>query len=180
MIKKTITILAIGFSIYSFGQECCETLKKELSTIKTDIQAIKSENLALKKVIEINTPILKVEKENTEFTLTKVIGNKKDKTIAITFLIESKDENKKTTLQDISIIDIEGNEHDVDLYKSSNPFPELSKDVPLKLNFSFKNIENETLYIKILRFRVSTNNSNNPFEEKRFPIELRDFKIEWQ
>ena len=49
----------------------------------------------------------------------------------------------------------------------------------LKMNF-FKDIKNESLYVKILRFRVNTNSSYNPFEEKKFSIELRDFKVEWQ
>ena len=180
MIKKKITILVLNSVIFSFGQECCETLKKDLNSVKADIQAVKNENLALKKAIEINTPILKAEKENTEFNVTKVIGNKKDKTITITFLVESKDENKKSSIQDISIVDIEGNEYEVDFYKSSRPFPELSKNVPLKLTFTLKDIKNESLYVKILRFRVNTNSNYNPFEEKKFSIELRDFKVEWQ
>ncbi len=42
------------------------------------------------------------------------------------------------TITDISIVDIEGNEYQIDLYKSSKPYPELSLNTPVKINFSFK------------------------------------------
>lgn len=108
-----------------------------------------SENDYLKKILEINKPILETEQDNSLFKITKVIGNKAEKTITITFLIEATDDNKEMTISDISIIDIEGVEYQIDFYKSSSPYPKLASNVPLKLTFSFKDIQDKPLFIKI-------------------------------
>ena len=52
-----------------------------------------SENEYLKKVLDINKPMLETEKENSVFKITKAVDNTKDKTITVSFLLESKDEN---------------------------------------------------------------------------------------
>ncbi len=94
-----------------------------------------SENEYLKKILEINKPVLETKQDNSLFEITKVIGNKTEKTIVITFLMEAKDENKKMTIGDISIVDIEGVEYEIDFYKSSKPYPELALNTPIKLTF---------------------------------------------
>ncbi len=40
----------------------------------------------------------------------KVVGNKADKTISITFLVDAKDPNIKMHISNLSLIDLEGNE----------------------------------------------------------------------
>jgi hypothetical protein len=57
------------------------------------------------------------------------------------------------TIEDISIVDIEGKEYEIDFYKSSRPYPELDLNT-IKLTFSFKNIENQPLFIKLFRFKI--------------------------
>lgn len=52
------------------------------------------------------------------------------------------------TIQDISIIDLEGKEYAIDFFKSSKPYPELAMNTPIKLIFSFKNIEKRTSFYK--------------------------------
>ena len=138
-----------------------------------------SENDYLKKIVEINKPILETEKNNSSFKITKVTGNKAEKTIAITFLVEAKDENKKMTIGDISIVDIEGIEYEIDLYKSSRPYPELALNTPIKLTFSFKNIENEPLYIKLFRFGITSQPIRNLFEDTKSNLEFKDLKVNW-
>ncbi|PQA92087.1 transposase [Chryseobacterium piscicola] len=147
--------------------------------MKTENKILSSENDYLKKVLSVNTPLLQSEKENTLYQITKVTGNKAGKSIEITFLITAKDENKKLTIEDISIIDMEGNEYKADLYKSSRPFPELSLNTSHKLTFSFKDIKSQTLFIKIFRFKTTAQPERNTFEKTKSNLEFKDFKISW-
>ena len=70
--------------------------KKENEVLQSTNKVLTSENEYLKKIVEINKAILETEKDNSTFKITKVIGNKAEKTIAIIFLVEAKDEKQKT------------------------------------------------------------------------------------
>lgn len=177
--KKILLLTAISFASLAYSQSNCEALKKENETLQLMNKTLASENEYLKKVLDINKPILETEKENSSIKITKTAGNKTEKSIAITFLVEAKDENKKMTIEDISIVDIEGNEYKIDFYKSSNPYPGLALNVPVKLTFSFKDIQGEPLFIKIFRFRTTSQPERNTFEKTKSNLEFRDIKILW-
>ena len=177
--KKLLTLSALSITTLGFSQTNCEALKKENEALKSTNKVLTSENDYLKKIVEINKAILETEKDNSSFKITKVTGNKAEKTIAITFLVEAKDENKKMTIGDISIVDIEGVEYEIDLYKSSRPYPELALNTPVKLTFSFKNIENEPLFIKLFRFKETSQPKKNLFENTKSNLEFKDLKVIW-
>ncbi|AZB25285.1 MULTISPECIES: transposase [Flavobacteriales] len=177
--KKLITLSVLSIAISGFGQTNCEAIKKENEALQSTNKVLTSENDYLKKVLDINKPILETETENSSYRITKVTGNRAGKNIEISFIIESKDENKKMTIEDISIVDIEGNEHKIDLYKSSKTFPELAKNVPLKLNFSFKDIQGEPLFIKIFKFKTTSQPERNTFEKTKTNLEFKDLKVVW-
>ena len=177
--RKIVFLSAISFATLVYSQTNCESLKKENETFQSTIKTLSSENEYLKKVLDTNKPILETEKENSSFRITKVVGNKAEKSIAITFLVEAKDENKKMTIQDISIVDIGGNEYKINYFKSSEPYPDLALNVPIKLNFSFKDIEDEPLFIKLFRFKTNSKTEKNRIEGIRSNIELRDLKVLW-
>lgn len=177
--KKLLFLSAIAFASFGYCQTNCEALKNENETLRSTIKALSSENEYLKKVLDINKPILEMEKENSSFKITKIVGNKAERTIAITFLVEAKDENKKMSIDNVSIVDIEGNEYKIDLYKSSRPYPELALNVPIKLTFSFKDIQGEPLFIKLFRLRTISQPERNLFESIRANIEFRDLKVFW-
>ena len=177
--RKISLLSAIFITALAFSQTNCETLKKENEVLKSTNKILTSENEYLKKVLEINKPILETEKDNSSFKITKVTGNKAEKTISITFLVEAKDENKKMTIEDISIVDIEGKEYEIDFYKSSRPYPELDLNTPVKLIFSFKNIENQPLFIKLFRFKITSQPKRNLFENTKSNLEFKDLKVNW-
>jgi hypothetical protein len=177
--RKISLLSAIFITALAFSQTNCETLKKENEVLKSTNKILTSENEYLKKVLEINKPILETEKDNSSFKITKVTGNKAEKTISITFLVEAKDENKKMTIEDISIVDIEGKEYEIDFYKSSRPYPELDLNTPIKLTFSFKNIENQPLFIKLFRFKITSQPKRNLFENTKSNLEFKDLKVNW-
>jgi hypothetical protein len=81
------------------------------------------------------------------------------------------------TIEDISIVDIEGKEYEIDFYKSSRPYPELDLNTPIKLTFSFKNIENQPLFIKLFRFKITSQPKRNLFENTKSNIEFKDLKV---
>ncbi len=177
--RKTIILSLILIYSLAYSQSNCEPLKKENETLQSTIKTLSSENEYLKKVLDINKPILDTEKENSSFKITKVVGNKTEKSITVSFLVEAKDENKKLTITDISIVDIEGNEYKIDLYKSSKPYPELALNTPVKLNFSFKDIQNEPLFIKLFRFKTNSNSEKSPLGGSKSNLEFKDIKVFW-
>lgn len=177
--KKLLILSALSIITLGFSQANCETLKKENKVLQSTNKVLTSENDYLKKIVEINTAILETEKDNSTFKITKVTGNKAEKTIAITFLVEAKDENKKMTITDVSIIDIEGKEYEIDFYKSSRPYPELDLNTPIKLTFSFKDIENQPLFIKLFRFKITSQPKRNLFENTKSNLEFKDLKVNW-
>ena len=177
--KKLLILSTLSITTLGFSQTNCEALKKENEVLQSTNKILISENDYLKKIVEINKPILETEKDNSLFKITKVTGNKAEKTIAITFLLETKDENKKMTIEDICIVDIEGKEYEIDFYKSSRPYPELDLNTPIKLTFSFKNIENQPLFIKLFRFKITSQPKRNLFENTKSNLEFKDLKVNW-
>lgn len=177
--KKHILASAIFFSGLSYAQSICDNIKLENTNLKSEIQSVKTENDYLKKALEINTPILESEKNNNNFRITKITGNKKDKTISITFLIEAKDENKTMIIQDISIIDVEGNKFKVDLFKSTNSIPQLVTNVPLKTIFTFKEILDQPQLIKLFKFSTRNEPTRKATDWTNSKLEFRDLKVNW-
>ncbi|QBO59578.1 hypothetical protein NBC122_02777 [Chryseobacterium salivictor] len=83
------------------------------------------------------------------------------------------------SITDVTIIDIEGNDYKIDFYKSSSPHPDLVLNVPIKLTFSFKDVKNEPLFLKLFRFKTNSNSEKSPLGGIRSNIELRDIKVLW-
>ena len=177
--KRILFLSAILFATSGYSQTNCDVLKKDNEALQSTNKVLVSENEYLKKVLDINKPILETETENSAFKITKVEGNKTAKSIELTFLIESKDENKKMTIEDIFVVDIDGNEYKIDFNTSSKFFPKLAKDVPVKLIFSFKDIQGEPMFIKMFRFKATSQPDRNTFEKTRSNLEFKDLKVVW-
>jgi hypothetical protein len=177
--RRFLFLFAAVMTAYGYGQTNCDALKKDNETLQSANKVLTSENEYLKKALDLNKPVLESEQENSTYTITAVKGNKAGKNIEITFLIESKDENKKMTIEDISVVDVEGNEYKIDLYKSSKTYPQLSKNVPVKLTFSFKDVPGEPMFIKMFRFKTISQLERNTFEKSRANLEFRDLKVNW-
>ena len=179
MMKKHILISAILLSGVFYAQSNCDNVKLENTNLKSANQIIKTENDYLKKNLEINEPILESEKDNNNFRITKVIGSKADKTITITFLIETKDSNIKMDISNVSLIDLEGNEYKVDYFKSSSPTQKLPANVPLKIYFTFNEIAEQPLLIKLFRFSTRNEPEGHPLKWTNSKLEFRDLKVNW-
>lgn len=189
--KKIAFVGALLFSFSLLAQNDLKDLKNDIDNIKssiknlqTEIQSVKSENIYLKKVFNINRSILEQEKANTQFSITKVEGNKSERTIYITFLQESKDKERKTDFDKISIIDIEGNEIGLDFLKSTeNLVSNLATNIPKKMLFAFtyKDFEhNLPNIIKLLRFRFRYKNDEKELFDEMENVEFRDLNVVWK
>lgn len=192
--KKLLLSGAMFFAIPFLAQNELKELRNDVDNIKlsiknlqSEIQSVKSENIYLKQVLNINKPILEQEKANTNFRITKVEGNKEKKTIYITFLVESKDKTKNARFKDITITDIYGSElgrNIVESYEITDS--ELTVDVPKRVVMAFtygypNKIENEDYpkIVKLLKFQFGLQRENS-FERDYTRFEFRDLNVEWK
>lgn len=187
--KKGLFLGLMCISVLSLAQTSNEDLRKEIETIKvsvnnlrSEINEVKSENLYLKKIINLQKPILQIIKNDTEFRIIEVKGDKKNSSIEFTLLLESKDERKKFFIPESSIVDIDGNEVKINLDKSNYDVV-LSKDVPqkIKLVYTYQDLPNDLPKI-ISVLRINANYKlldTNPYglDEKLY-LELRDINVD--
>ncbi|UUV20610.1 transposase [Paenimyroides aestuarii] len=170
--KKCLLLSTLFLGLNIYAQKECDAFKLENATLTT-------ENQYLKKILDINKPIVEVEKDNLLFQITDIKGNSKDKNIQITFLVATKTEYLSLYLKDFSIIDLEGNEYKVDFIKSSSANTELSQNVPLKLTFLFNDIKNQPLFLKLLKFKVVSKTKKYAVNGFNSNFEFRDLKVRW-
>ena len=170
--KRHLILGALFFGFNLYAQVDCKSVLVENTTLKT-------ENNYLKKVLDLNKSIVEIEKDNLLFSIIEIKGNTADKSIQITFLAGTKAEYLSLYLKDLSIIDLEGNEYKLDFSKSSIVNQELSQNAPLKLTFVFKEVQNNTLFLKILKFKVTSKAKKYATEGFNSHFEFRDLKVVW-
>ncbi|MDY3548997.1 transposase [Riemerella anatipestifer] len=157
-----------------------EEVKTKVSTLEREIQTVKSQNIYFKSVLDINKPILEQSVDNNEYRITNVIGNKNERTISINMLIEAKNENKTSLLQNFSLIDLLGNQYEIDFFKSSDTNPKLTLNVPLNLKITFKNIVDEPKVIKLFKFTSRNEPEKISYEFTKSIQEFRDINVTWE
>ncbi len=182
------SLLAALFCISSsaFGQSGfdglnreIEIIKAELKSLKTELQSVQSENLYLKKVLQINKPVLETEADHSVYRITQVQGNRKAQTITVHLLVETKNENKTSFLQDFSAVDLLGNEYKIDQLASSNTNPKLSLNTPIAVRATFKDIIDEPQILKIVRFASRNEPERRPTDFSKSKLEFRDLAVKW-
>ena len=82
-------------------------------------------------------------------------------------------------ISNLSLIDLEGNEYNVDYFKSSSPTHKLPANVPLKIYFTFKEIAEQPLSIKHFRFNTRNEPDGHPLKWTYSKLEFRDLKVNW-
>lgn len=184
--KKTLIIFSFISSGFLLSQTNCEDLKAKVSNLETEINTVKTENNYLKKVLEINNPVKEIDKEKTSFKILNLVGDKTKKTISLTMLLESKDENTNISIQELSLIDLEGNEYTVKKFEKieglmAGTFATLTLNVPKKITPVFVDVESLTQIAKLLRIKIySTKESEKDKFAKTLILEFRDLKVNWQ
>lgn len=82
-------------------------------------------------------------------------------------------------IQDISVIDLEGQESKVNLLKSSNSIPKLAQNVPVKTTFIFKDVVGEPMIVKLFRFSTRNEPEGRALKWTNSKLEFRDLKVNW-
>lgn len=183
-------ILLIGFLSLSTKllAQNCDIYKTQITNLQMENKVVVSENDYLKKVLEINKSITEIEKDNTSFKITKIIGNRATKTIYITALLEANDENKNYLpgIGHISITDLEGNEISADYMKTESSNGDLVLKIPKKVvwGFTYKNNDDFTEHkiIKLFKWRFDSrveSKKESPYYIKTL-LEFRDLNVIWK
>ena len=109
--------------------------------------------------------------DDVEFSITKIYGSKKDKTITVTFLYENKSSESRdfSQCQEAYAIDARGNQlQTYKVYVASNKNMRAEKikyNIPIKGNFVFKTEETDFPILRILKILVyPKDNISNPKE----------------
>ncbi|SIT98218.1 hypothetical protein SAMN05660493_02956 [Epilithonimonas bovis DSM 19482] len=184
--KKLLLPVLFLYSVTTLAQTNAD-LKNDVNQIKTDldnvrqqVQAVTTQNNYLKKALDVNAPVLEQTQNDSLYRITSVLGSKKDKTITITFLLESKDQNKMASFSDLTLIDLEGNAFEFDHNRSSNLYAKLTLNVPLKLKFIFKTNNEAPKVVKLFKFIARNEPEGNPLNFNRSNLEFRDLNVSWE
>lgn len=186
--KKGILLIGLISLSTKLLSQNCDTYKTQITNLQTENKAVVSENDYLKKVLEINKPIVEIEKDNTRFRIIKVVGNRATKTVYITVLLETNDENKNYTagIGHISITDLEGNEIVADYMKTESSNGDLVLKVPKKVvwAFTYKNNDDFTEHkiIKLFKWRFDSRVESKRYSPDyiRTLLEFRDMNVVWK
>ena len=186
--KKGILLIGFISLLSKLSAQNCDTYKTQIASLQTENKVLISDNDYLKKVLDINKPIVEIEKDNTNFCITKVVGNKATKTVFITVLLETNDENKNYIdgAGNISITDLEGNEIEADYMKTESNTGDLVLKVPKKVlwAFTYKNAGDftEPKIIKIFKWRFDSRVESKKFfpDYIKTSLEFRDLKVIWK
>ncbi|MHC6199192.1 hypothetical protein [Elizabethkingia miricola] len=187
---KRILFASFSIIITSLAaQSNCETLKTQIASLQSENKELASQNEYFKKILKINTPFLETTKDGTNFKIIKVVGDKTTKSIYITLLLETKDENKSylTISEPASIIDMEGNDVKINWDKSVEVNGNLTLNAPKKIIMAFTYKDNnlyseEPRIIKLFKFKFISKVDSKKYsvEDTRTILEFNDLNINWK
>ena len=172
MMKNTISsIMLFSASILLAQKTECTTIQKELENAKIEVAELSKQNLYYKETLNLIKPIKTSVVDNVEFSITKIVGSKKDKTITITFIYENKSFESRDFLQcqEASAIDPQGNQFQTyEVYVAPNKnmrAEKIKSNIPIKGNFVFKTEETNFSIFRILKILVyPKDNMSSPKE----------------
>lgn len=181
--KKQLTLVAglMLIGLFANGQSC-EAIKAENVKLKAEIAALKRSSNPVKSGSAFSA---QTQTDNKMFfTVTDVVGDKRNQTVTLTVSIVNKGANVKAYSTKVSsFVDENGDEFDLKmamLGKSSSesgltPNMNLYTNVPLKAVYVFKGVMPKTTKIKILPLPYI-----NSLGEEIGKVEFRDLPISWK
>ena len=159
--KNIITSLMVfSMSFLSAQKNDCTTIQKELENAKIEVAELSKQNQYYKETLNLLKPIKISISDDVEFSITKIIGSKKNKTITVTFLYENKSSETRDFLQcqEAYAIDARGNQFQTyEVYVAPNKnmrAEKIKSNIPIKGNFVFKTDETDFPILRILKILV--------------------------
>ena len=155
--------------------------KTKIETLQSSVNAVTTENIYLKEVLDIQKPIKEASVDNTNYKVVAVRGNKEEKRIYLDLMLESTDMDIYYNIQFADIIDVLGNKYSFDRYVSKNVKGEQYLNVPLKITCVFRYIEEQPKFIKILKINVDKGPIGASYKQKvESSFQLRDLPVVWK
>lgn len=159
--KNTISSLMLfSTCLFSAQKSDCVTIQKELESTKIEVAELSKQNLYYMETLNLLKPISTNIVDDVEFSITKIIGSKKNKTITVTFLYENKSSETRDFLQcqEASAIDPQGNQFQTyEVYVAPNKnmrAEKIKSNIPIKGNFFFKTDETDFPIFRILKILI--------------------------
>lgn len=185
--KKTILILCLSaFSFIGIAQTSVESLKKDLSTSKSENQKLKDENKFLTEKLNLCTTlstdtVTEIKSFSPIFTIqvASCIGDRNSQTVSIELIISQNSLNKKFTIHnfDSRATDALGNQlrfNDPNSYSYYTVYT----DTPLRVRLTVKNVMPGTDMFSLIAIRMASDEMDkNPMNFQL--TEIRNLKITW-
>ena len=161
MMKNIISSLMLfSTCLFSAQKSDCVTTQRELENSKIEVAELSKQNIYYKETLNLLKPISTNIVDDVQFSIAKIIGSKKDKTITVTFLYENKSSETRDFLQcqEAYAIDARGNQFQTyEVYVAPNKNMRVEKIksyIPIKGNFVFKTEEMDFPIFRILKILV--------------------------
>lgn len=186
--KKNLLFVSVMLSIVSFGQKAdCTKLETELQNVKSENAELIRQNIYFKESLELLKPVSKAAANNLEFTVTGAKGNKKDKTLIISYLYENTSDVVRGDYQGMSayIVDDRGNQtktYEVLANKEGARTENIQPGIPMKGFIKFKMDETDFPVIKMLSVDFSfIRMKNDPLSGKVTEnIAFKNIPVIWE
>lgn len=155
--------------------------RTKIETLQSSVNAVTTENIYLKEVLDIQKPIKEASANNTDYKIVAVRGNKEEKAIYIDLLVESIDMDKYYNIKFADMIDVLGNKYSFDRYVSKNVRGEQYLNIPLKITCIFRFIEEHPKFIKLLKINVDVGPIGASYKQiVESSFQLRDLPVIWE
>ena len=159
--KNTISCLMLfSICLFSAQKSDCVSIQRELESAKIEVAELSKQNIYYKETLNLLKPIKTTTVDDVEFSITKIYGSKKNRTITVTFLYE----NKSSETRDFFFffeayaIDARGNQFQTyEVYVAPNKnmrAEKIKSNIPIKGNFVFKTDETDFPILRILKILV--------------------------
>lgn len=159
MMKNIISSLMLfSTCLFSAQKSDCSTIQKELENSKIEVAELSKQNLYYKETLNLLKPIKTTIVDDVEFSITKITGSKKEKTITVTFLYENKSSETRDFLQcqEASAIDAKGNQFQTyEVYVAPNKnmrAEKIKSNIPIKGNFVFNTEETDFPILRCISY----------------------------
>ena len=170
--KNTISSLMLfSICLFSAQKSDCVNIQRELENSKIEVAELSKQNIYYKETLNLLKPIKTTIVDDVQFSITKIIGSKKDKTITITFLYENNSFETRDFLQcqEASAIDARGNQfQSYEVYVAPNKnlrAEKIKSNIPIKGNFVFNTEETDFPILRIVKILVyPKDNMSSPKE----------------
>lgn len=154
------SLMLFSTCLFSAQKSDCSTIQKELENSKIEVAVLSKQNIYYKETLNLLKPIKTTIVDDVQFSITKIIGSKKDKTITITFLYENNSFETRDFLQcqEASAIDARGNQFQTyEVYVAPNKnmrAEKIKSNIPIKGNFVFNTEETDFPILRIVKILV--------------------------